>query len=237
MSETNNDFRTSPDVTPISAAGGTKGELVGGGQPQTGVIERWRSKVEKAVEAFKRAGRSSFLVLSSNWSIVRIDVNDDNYDLTRYATLESIRQLRTLYGRAQHGVTEARTRLAAAEQYARLVDELAEQDNYGAELVLLKSDVPPAGAPQYPVMVRCKALRPIQKYYLRPSSEEYARWYFLHNGHELDVALLEVTADGAGAIFDCPEPMFESLRAEGLAVRAKADTPLQLSNGKLLGGN
>jgi hypothetical protein len=239
-SETGNvdrDIHTSPEATPVFATGGTRGELVGSGQPQDGIIQRWRSKVERAVATFKAAGRTSMLVLSSNWQIMRIPVRAGDIDLARYATLESLSQLRTLYIRSRQRVTEARARLVAAEEYARLVDELAEQDNYGGELALLKSDVPPSGAPEYPVMVRCKALRPITRYYLRSHGELYARWYFLHNGHQLEVALMDVFADGRGAILDVPEPMVESLKAEGLIALAKPGTPLQTSNGKLLGGN
>jgi hypothetical protein len=230
------DIHASPEVTPLYAAGGTAGALVGSGQPKDGPIARFRSVVERAIETFKRSGRTSMLVLSSNWAIISIPITADNLDLTRYSTLDSLRQLRTLYLRSRQRATEARQRLAAAEEYARQVDALAEQDGYSEELAMLKSETPPAGAPQYPVMVRCKALRPIQRYYLRPHGELYARWYYLHNGSELDVALIDVFADGAGAILDVPEPMLEALRAEGLVATVKPGTPRQLANGKLLEG-
>jgi hypothetical protein len=232
-----NDLQTSPDVTPLLAAGGSKGEILPA-PPENGIIERWRSKVEKLFETFKRTGRTSMLLLSSNWQIVRIAITEENIDLTRYTTLDSLQQFRTLHQRAGQRLIEARARLAVAEEYARLLEELSIQDGWAQEIAYLRSETPPAGAPEYPVFVRCKALRPFTRYYQRPYSDAYARWWLVREGFPLEVAALEVVADGAGAIVDIPQPMFESLKVEGLVALAKPGTPLQLSTGKLLeGGN
>src|SRR5258705_11429669 len=100
------DIHTSPEVTPLYAAGGTAGVLVGSGQPKDGPSARFRSVVERALETFKRSGRTSMLVLSSNWAIISIPITADNLDLTRYSTLDSLRQLRTLYLRSRQRATE-----------------------------------------------------------------------------------------------------------------------------------
>jgi len=235
---TDRDPRASGDVTPLAAAGGTKGEIVGSGQPKDGPIRRFATNVQKAFEIIRGTGRTSMLVLSSNWAVVRIPVGPgDPYDLTKYATLESLQQFRTLHRNASHRLTEARQRLAAAEEYARSVDELSIQDGWADDVALLRSETPPPGGPEYPNMIRCRALRPFHVQYQRPFSTEYARWWLVRNGFELEVAALDVTADGSGAILDVPAPMVESLKAEGLIALAKPQTPLQLSNGRLLGGN
>src|SRR5262249_748621 len=90
------DFRESPTITPVFAAGATKGEIIDDA-PKNGVIERFRSGLHKAYEKFRQAKRDSMLVLSSSWSILSIPIDENNVDLARFSSLDSVQTLRTLY--------------------------------------------------------------------------------------------------------------------------------------------